>query len=67
MKKLEQNFRSALKVNNVNENSVWEEVRESLQDDVAFTAITVESERIRIFKVKTVKLCSSLVLNNSSF
>ncbi|KAB7495688.1 Pre-mRNA-processing factor 40-like protein B [Armadillidium nasatum] len=50
MKKLEQNFRSALKVNNVNENSVWEEVRESLQDDVAFTAITVESERIRIFK-----------------
>ncbi|KAL7644041.1 UNVERIFIED_CONTAM: hypothetical protein RMT77_004853 [Armadillidium vulgare] len=50
MKKLEQNFRSALKVNNVNESSVWEEVRESLQDDVAFTAITVESERIRIFK-----------------
>ena len=51
MKKLEQNFRSALKANDVNENSVWEDVRESLQEDPSFAAITVESERIRIFKV----------------
>lgn len=51
MKRLEQNFRSALKVHDVDENSLWEEVRERLEGDSAFAAITVESERIRIFKV----------------
>ncbi|MCL4120370.1 UNVERIFIED_CONTAM: hypothetical protein GTU68_008249 [Idotea baltica] len=50
MKRLEQSFRSALKASGVDQNTVWDDVRESLQEESAFTAITVEAERIRIFK-----------------
>lgn len=51
MKKLEGAFRLVLKAKEVDHLSVWDECRPNLEEDPAFEAITLESERVRIFKV----------------
>nr|CAG4640855.1 EOG090X064W [Eulimnadia texana] len=48
-KKLETAFKNLLKQNEVNHEVPWTEVRPTLENDAAFTAITLESERVRIF------------------
>nr|CAG4644787.1 EOG090X064W [Leptodora kindtii] len=50
MKKLEGAFRLVLKAKEVDHLSVWDECRPNLEEDPAFEAITLESERVRIFK-----------------
>ncbi|XP_078359162.1 pre-mRNA-processing factor 40 homolog B-like isoform X2 [Oculina patagonica] len=44
----------------IEENSTWEEVRGRLEEDPAFTAVTVESERIRIFNehISSLEACT---------
>ena len=51
MKKLENAFRTLLKTKEVDHVVVWEETRSKLEGDPAFDSITLESERVRIFKV----------------
>ena len=51
MKKIEQAFKASLKAANVDTSTVWDDVRDSIKDDPSFQSITVEAERIRIFKV----------------
>jgi len=53
-RKLDSNLRSLLKAREVDTAADWDAVRESLADDPAFTAITVEADRIRVFKVRCV-------------
>ena len=50
MKKMEQNLRSVFKSMNVDIGSTWDDIRPEIMKTPAFTAITIESERIRIFK-----------------
>lgn len=50
LKKLEASFKSLLKAFNVDYTSNWEDVRAKLEGEPAFEAITLESERVRIFK-----------------
>merc|ERR1712008_195590 len=50
LRKLEAGLRSALKSINVDSGSTWEDVRPRIQTLPSFTAITIEAERIRIFK-----------------
>jgi len=50
MKKLENAFRALLKTNEIDHVAVWEESRSKLEGDAAFDSITLESERVRIFK-----------------
>ncbi|XP_065211414.1 pre-mRNA-processing factor 40 homolog B isoform X2 [Planococcus citri] len=49
-KKLDSAFLVCLQDLNVNHKQEWEEVREKLQEESAFKAITLESERIRLYK-----------------
>lgn len=51
MRRLEAGLRSALKSIGVDSGSTWEDVRPRVQHLPAFTAVTIEAERIRIFKV----------------
>ena len=51
MRRLEAGLRAALKSNGVDSASTWEEVRPRVQHLSSFTAVTIEAERIRIFKV----------------
>ena len=51
MKKLENGFKALLKTKEVDHLAVWEESRSKLEGDAVFDSITLESERIRIFKV----------------
>ena len=51
LKKLEASFKSLLKAFNVDYTSNWDDVRAKLEGEPAFEAITLESERVRIFKV----------------
>lgn len=51
MKKLEASFKSLLKAISVDYTSNWDDVRSKLEGQSAFEAITLESERVRIFKV----------------
>jgi len=53
MKKLENAFRTLLKTKEIDHMAVWEESRPKLEEDPAFESITLESERIRIFKVNS--------------
>ena len=53
MKKLENAFRALLKTNEIDHVAVWEESRSKLEGDAAFDSITLESERVRIFKVNS--------------
>ncbi|XP_029200486.2 pre-mRNA-processing factor 40 homolog B-like [Acropora millepora] len=61
-KRRESAFRQLLKTCSpaIEDNSTWEEVRERLDGDPAFTAVTVEAERIRIFNehIATLEACS---------
>lgn len=52
LRKLESQFRTALKQINppIEPDSKWEDVKEKLEKDPVFEAITLESERIRLFK-----------------
>lgn len=50
MRRLEAGLRSALKSIGVDSGSTWEDVRPRVQHLPAFTAVTIEAERIRIFK-----------------
>lgn len=52
MRRLEAGLRAAFKSVGVDSGSTWEDVRPRLQHLSSFTAITIEAERIRIFKVK---------------
>ncbi|XP_032682663.1 pre-mRNA-processing factor 40 homolog A isoform X1 [Odontomachus brunneus] len=49
-KKLETGFRNLLKTLNVDYQMTWDEVRAKIEEEQDFKAITLESERIRIFK-----------------
>ncbi|XP_001601251.2 pre-mRNA-processing factor 40 homolog A isoform X1 [Nasonia vitripennis] len=49
-KKLETGFKNLLKTIEVNHQMAWEDVRTKLEEEPDFKAITLESERIRIFK-----------------
>lgn len=51
LKKLEASFKSLLKAFSVDYTSNWDDVRAKLEGEPAFEAITLESERVRIFKV----------------
>ena len=55
MKKLEQSLRNTFKSVNVDIASTWDDIRSQIQKTPAFTAITIEAERIRIFKVNNFK------------
>lgn len=49
-KKLETGFKNLLKTLNVDYQMTWEDVRAKIEEEQDFKAITLESERIRIFK-----------------
>lgn len=49
-RKLESAFRSLLRDTDVDYNSNWDDVRDKLQSEDAFRSISLESERVRIFK-----------------
>lgn len=49
-RKLESAFRNLLRHSDVDYRTVWEEIREKIQDHEAFRALSLESERVRIFK-----------------
>ncbi|RLU23079.1 hypothetical protein DMN91_005357 [Ooceraea biroi] len=49
-KKLETGFKNLLKTLNVDYQMTWEDVRTKIEEEPDFKAITLESERIRIFK-----------------
>jgi len=49
-KKLESGFKNLLKTLNVDYQMMWEDVRSKIEEEQDFKAITLESERIRIFK-----------------
>lgn len=53
-RKLETAFRSLLKEIDVDYKSNWDDVRGQIENHQAFQAITLESERLRIFKVMTI-------------
>lgn len=50
-RKLESAFRSLLRDADVDYNSSWDDIREKLISEDAFRSISLESERVRIFKV----------------
>lgn len=50
MKRLEAGLRAAFKSIGVDSGSTWEDVRPRVQHLPSFTAVTIEAERIRIFK-----------------
>lgn len=50
MRRLEAGLRAALKSIGVDSGSTWEDVRPRVQHLSSFTAVTIEAERIRIFK-----------------
>lgn len=60
----ESSFKQLLKTCSpaIEENSTWEEVRERLEGDAAFTAITVEAERIRLFNdhISSLEACTHI-------
>ncbi|KOX67770.1 Pre-mRNA-processing factor 40 like protein A [Melipona quadrifasciata] len=49
-KKLETGFKNLLKTLNVDYQMTWEDVRSKIEEESDFKAITLESERVRIFK-----------------
>jgi pre-mRNA-processing factor 40 len=49
-RKLEVAFRNMLNERGINEEDVWDDVREKVQGEPAFEAIVQEYERVRIFK-----------------
>lgn len=55
-RKLESAFRVLLKNGSVGPDTTWEDVRPGMTEDPAFTAITIEAERIRVFKEYQVQL-----------
>ena len=62
-KKLDQAFLMCLQDLNVDYKLEWEEVREKILEEAAFKAITLESERVRLYKVRIVQL-NSIRLKN---
>lgn len=53
-RKLETAFRSLLKEIDVDYKSNWDDVRGQIENHQAFQAITLESERLRIFTVRAI-------------
>lgn len=50
LKKLEAGMKALLKSLNVDYQTNWDDIRDKIEDEADFKAVTVESERIRIFK-----------------
>lgn len=50
MKKLESNFRGLLDKYNVKPDQGWDDIRDKLEGEPEFESITLESEKVRIFK-----------------
>nr|CAD7403926.1 unnamed protein product [Timema poppensis] len=50
LKRLEAGFKSLLKSYDIDYNSSWDDTRTKIEGESAFEAITLESERVRIFK-----------------
>lgn len=50
LKKLESGFKSLLKEEEIDYKTEWSTIREKIENDDAFKAIVVESERVRIFQ-----------------
>nr|CAD7404150.1 unnamed protein product [Timema cristinae] len=50
LKRLEAGFKSLLKSYDIDYNSNWDDTRTKIEGESAFEAITLESERVRIFK-----------------
>lgn len=50
-RKIESGFKSLLKSTDIDYETSWEDARAKLEGDPAFESITLEAERIRIFKV----------------
>ncbi|CAH8594741.1 unnamed protein product [Schistosoma haematobium] len=60
MRKLEQNFCEMLTNSSfIQSNTSWEEVREKLSDHPAFKGLSLESERIRLFKEYIISIDNS--------
>lgn len=55
-KKLESAFLMCLQDLNIDPKLEWEEAREKILEESAFKAITLESERIRLFKVSELSI-----------
>ena len=53
-KKLDSAFLMCLQDLSVDYKLEWEEVREKILEEAAFKAITLESERVRLYKVRIV-------------
>lgn len=51
LRKLENAFKNLLRQHEIDYRVEWLDVRAQLENDDSFKAITLESERIRIFKV----------------
>lgn len=54
LRKLESAFKNLLRQNEIDYRVEWLDIRGQLENDEAFKAITLESERIRIFKVNVI-------------
>jgi pre-mRNA-processing factor 40 len=50
-RKLETAFKTLLRERNITSESSWDDIRTLVESDPAFESVTLESERIRIFKV----------------
>lgn len=62
-KKLEAAFRQLIKSTDVTYDTPWEEARLKFEGDKAFEAITLESERVRIYKVNQIGKNSRLYIS----
>jgi len=62
-RKLETAFRSLLKEMDVDYKSNWDDVCGHIENHQAFQAITLESERLRIFKVNNIVFSNKLLVN----
>ncbi|XP_013091241.2 pre-mRNA-processing factor 40 homolog A-like isoform X2 [Biomphalaria glabrata] len=56
LKKLESSFKTLLTKHNIDLDTKWEDIRSKLENDPAFESITLEAERIRLFKEHLVAL-----------
>ena len=57
-RKLESAFRAMLRDNEIDYKTDWDETREKLQGEDAFRTLSIEADRVRVFKVlKEIKNC----------
>jgi pre-mRNA-processing factor 40 len=53
-RKLESAFRALLRENEIDYKTDWDETREKLQGEDAFRTLSIEADRVRVFKVKLI-------------